>query len=376
MSAKAIPYVLKNDYIQVILEGQPFSLTATHPTFKKLKSAIKDKDWAKVPKLVSLAKTLQFESFGKVTVENGKVFYKNEEIKNVLASKISELIRRDKPVTYLIKFLDKLYMNPSSEARDEFYGWLASADLPITDDGEFLAYKSVDDNLKDQHTHTIDNRPGQIILGDRSWFDTNYRHQCSTGYHICSKQYGLYGQRVLAVKASPADVLSAQGGKLRVVNYEVLKELGTSSNFQQEGFPELEKLLVVEIKKERSELLRMILASPRIKRVIRQRKLSRKTLVKSAYARLQKIAEKFKVIDLVPALGPTDVYFLKSARVASGFSIGQLAKASKIKGGYKAIVKLEASPNPDADKRTAYVNALVSLQGGKQAITYPKPFKG
>lgn len=374
MSTKSIPYVMKENYLQVTVKGKPFQLDSSHPTFPKIRRALKEKNWKLIPKLVNVAENLTLSSHGNVQVRAGVVFYKGKEIKSTLSKKILDIVSGGKDPIHMVKFMDNLYKNPSEEAIDEFYGWLVNNDLPITDDGCFLAYKSVDSKFKDEHTHKIDNSPGQIIQMARKLADNNWRRQCSSGFHICSKHYGLYGEEVMAVKCNPKDVLSAEGGKIRTVKYEVLKHLGKPSGtqFSSHGYPELEQALVVEIKKERKEMLRMLLEAPTIKRALKNRKISKKSLLKSSFARLASMVKKY---DLTPRLGLEDKYFLEKSRKAAGLTIGQVAK--QMGSSYKTVVGLEKSENPPQSQVDNYLIAIAGLTGihslQTSAITYPKP---
>ena len=374
-----IPFVLKDDFVSVVIDKQSFSLNKTHPSFSKLRKAIKDKNWKLVPKLVSTAKLLSVESHGDVDVREGKVFYKGEEVHSSLAQRIVDMVSVGKPVRHLVRFMNLLEQNPSPLARKEFYDWLDNNHLPICDNGCFLAYKSIRDNYTDTHTGTVDNRPGQTILGSRKWFDGNYREQCSTGYHVCSKQYGTYGDRTMAVMINPRDVLSAVSGKMRVVNYEVLKELGKKGdlefeNFYKTGFSEIEKKLVIEVAKERGELIKLLLAHPNVKREIRKKKLSKLTIGKSSFARLKSMAQRYK---LIPEIGPEQTNKLEAARKAAGLSIGQLARAMKIP--YKQVALMEKKGDITTDQHDKYVEAIASLtkisNPSRSAVTFPRPTK-
>jgi len=371
---KPIPYTLGAKYIQVVVKGKSYSMDSTHPTFNKLRDALKKKDWKKVPKLVDVAQTVATESFGHVTVKANKVFYKNEEAHDAIAARILEMIKAGKPVRALVRFMDNLYQNPSKLAVKEFYQWLENNDLPITDTGCFFAYKYVDENYKDTHTHTIDNRPGQVILGSRKWFDENYRTQCSSGYHVCSKQYGTYGSRALAVLINPRDVLSAEGGKVRVVNYEILKDLGRKDevSFKREGFAELEKKLVIEVKKERREMLEMLIKHPTIKRDIRKKKLSLKSLMKASFSRLKSLVQRNGLVE-PQQVGPAHPFPLMSARKAAGLTVGQVAK--EMKTTYKKVAILEKSVDVSIEDHDKFVEAVAKLRGGIKAVSFPKPVR-
>lgn len=372
----AIPFVLKKDYVQVTLPGTgAFSLDPSHPTFNQLRDAVKKGQWKKVPALVNLAQQVSIMSHGDVTVKKDGVYYKDKKAHDTLAERIIQLANAGKPVAHLIRFANNLYKNPSTEAVAEFYQWLVNNDLPITDNGCFLAYKSVRSNNTDTHTGKIDNSPGQVIMMARKDGDPNWRTQCSSGFHVCSKQYGTYGDKTMAVLINPRDVLSANSGKMRVVKYEVLSELGYRSDFSSKGFDQLEKKLVIEVKKERKEMITMLLGEPAVKKAIKSRKISKKSLLKSSFARLKAMVQRY---NLVPSVGPEANESLKKARVAAGLTPGQVAK--KMGVTLKSVYTLESSEGPRQDKIDAYLRAIADLVGirdlSKSAISYPKPVKG
>lgn len=367
------PFVLKDSYISVTLDGKPFALQSTHPTFTKLKNALKNKRWEKIPGLVSIARSIANQSYGQIEIRNDKVFFRGAEVHNAIADRMVELINQSKPFEHMLKFMDNLYKNPSKIAIQEFYGWLVKNDLPFTDDGGFLAYKSVKKDNTDTHSGTIDNSPGQVIMMPRREGDEDWRNQCSSGFHICSKQYGVYGEKTMAVKVNPKDVLSAVAGKMRVVKYEVLMELGAKQEdlFKIEGFDQLEKKLVVEVRKEREEMIQKLLKTPEIKRKIAKKKLNRASLYKTSYARLKAMVQR---LGLIPKVGPEDPFYLKNARKAAGLTSGQIAKQLKIP--LRAAMMIEQDEAPVQEIADNFIEAIAKLTGtskrGTHAVTYPK----
>lgn len=153
----------------------------------------------------------------------------------VLVDRIMETLQAGMPLGGLIRFMENLYMNPSETARDELYLWIEASDLPITEDGHFLAYKKVNAEFKDGYTGTFDNSPGQIVqLAGRHDVDPIRDNLCSRGLHFCSKSYlpefGVgRADKVVLVKINPADVVSIPSdygnAKGRTWRYEVLREI-------------------------------------------------------------------------------------------------------------------------------------------------------
>jgi len=369
--AKAVAYVMKESFIQVLIPGKgPFTLNKTHPTFNKLKAALKAKKWKQVPRLVNLAESIAIAIHGEVEVTNGVVKYKGRPVHSTLTDRILDMIKHEKPIKHMLKFMDNLYLNPSDRAVHSFYDWLVDNGLPITDDGCFLAYKSVDWDFKDTHTKSVDNRPGQIIMMSRKVANTDYDNQCSTGFHVCSKKYGLYGTRVLAVKVNPKHVLSApEGGKMRVTQYEVLRDMGRGrEDFSEIGLAELEGVLVIEVGKERKDFIQKLLKAEPVKRLIRRKKLSKTSILKASYARLEAMLQRFS-LQSVPKIGPEKTHLLLNARKASGVTIGQLAKEMGV--SYKTVVAIEKKDSPTQTQRDDYLKSLGRITGSYN-ITFPK----
>lgn len=373
-STQAVPYILKPDFISVIVNGRPFQLLPSHPTFKKLATALKRKQWKQVPKLVTLADALSSQKHGNVEIKNGVVFYKGKEVSTILTDRMLELIDHGKPVAHLLKFMDKLYQNPEPLAIEEFYTWLQDNRLPIYSDGDFAAYKYVNNDYTDTHTSTISNKPGERIMTTRDSSDTNWRTQCSSGYHVCSKQYGTYGTKAMEVKINPADVLSAVGGKMRVLQYEVIRELGNKQEleFKQDGYAELEGKMVIDIVKERNDLIKALKKLPTVQRLIKSRKLSAKSFRKASFARLQDWLQKFSAMDVPPSKSKLLENPMRPARIAAGLSISQVAK--QMKKSVSKVYNLERQKNPTKKMVDKYLEAIMTLTGAV-GVSYPTPAK-
>ncbi len=171
------------------------------------------------------------------------------------------------------------------------------------------------------------------------------------------------------MKVNPKYVLSApEGGKMRVSQYEVLKDLGgdTRGDFREKGLDELENKMVIEVGKERKDLIHDLLKSDQVKRLIRRKKLSKTSVLKASYARLKSMFQRF---DLVPKLGPEDPRFLENARKSSGLTIGQIAKQMGV--SYKTVVTLEKKESPTVAQTSDYLHAITRITGNHN-ITYPR----
>ena len=231
---QAIPYLLQGKNIILVVGGTSHTISKdTHMNYGKIVDALKAKDWAALTELVEPAKAIVNFGKGYVKIENGVVFWKGTPFNNALSNRMIEMYQDGFPIDPMVRFMENLMANPSKRSVDQVYGFLEKNNLPITEDGHFLAYKKVRTDYKDIHSGTFDNSIGQVIEMDRNLVDDNPDSHCSTGLHFCSISYlGSFGggnDPIMIVKINPADVVSIptdyNGAKGRCMKYEVIAEV-------------------------------------------------------------------------------------------------------------------------------------------------------
>lgn len=229
------PFIQNENKIVIYKEGESIYWSNEDEFFVELNEAVLNSDWEEVDKILDTRKTeeaiIEFAN-GKITYNDGIIFYLGTPIHNVLTNKIVSMIEEDyKNIDPMIKFLENLMKNPSKRSVDELYGFLEYASLPITEDGHFIAYKKVREDFKDIYTGTIDNSVGEKPEMPRFSVDDNKDNTCSEGLHFCSKEYlGHFGtqssNRVVILKINPRDVVSIptdyNNTKGRCCLYEVI----------------------------------------------------------------------------------------------------------------------------------------------------------
>ena len=101
--------------------------------------------------------------------------------------------------------------------------------MPLTPDGDFLAYKSVRADFKDWYSGEHDFSIGQVREMARNQVCDNADIGCSAGYHAGSEEYAKSfngGGNLVIVKINPADVVSVptdcECQKLRASRLEVV----------------------------------------------------------------------------------------------------------------------------------------------------------
>ena len=176
------------------------------------------------------------------------VSYLGEELPKALANKVRSIHKEGLPLSLFEKFWQNLQLNPSSSSVRELYEFLSYKELPLTEDGCFLAYKGLDRNFwsisgnketkvisgQVSSSGTIFNGVGEKIEVRRWDVDDNRENHCSFGLHIGSLDYARSFSQgvVVVVKINPKDVVSVPSDyncqKCRVSAYEVV------SIFEQE----------------------------------------------------------------------------------------------------------------------------------------------
>lgn len=223
-------FTITRNSISLSIDNKPYIISSGHPNYTLVRKAIIDQAWDKVKELVDIPKAIVQFSQKNLEVKNGQVFYKGEVLSNYVATKLLEWMREGLPYQPLANFIQNLMENPSRTAVEELYKFLEVAEMPITPDGHFLAYRKVRHDFKDFYTGKIDNSVGAKPKMDRNKVDEDRNRTCSNGLHFCSLSYlphyhGGDGKVVL-VKVNPAHVVTIpadyNNAKGRCSEYEVL----------------------------------------------------------------------------------------------------------------------------------------------------------
>jgi hypothetical protein len=225
--------------ITAVVDNTPYTISVSHPNYNTLRTALRENDADKFVKNVDIVQAVQTYIntskvlSGKVTVDSTEVLYNGKPLHNSLSKRILDLVRGGFDVAPLVKFLENLMSNPSARAVNELYTFLDHGHLPITEDGCFIAYKTVRENYLDKYSGKFSNRPGTVLEMPRNEVDDDAQRTCSYGFHVGSLQYsgpgGWYNSssdRVILVKVNPRDAVSVPADhsaqKLRVSRYEVI----------------------------------------------------------------------------------------------------------------------------------------------------------
>ena len=193
------------------------------------------------PALLTSEKEAEIAGF--VIGQGFTVSYKGENLPQVLAKKVLTFVEQNLPIDLFLKFWENLRQNPSYSSIRELYDFLAYKDLPLTEDGCFLAYKgvqsdfySVNGNMETRVLKGTVNSAGQIYNGIGEKIEVERRDvcddrnvYCASGIHVGSLDYAKrWASNVVVVKVNPKDVVSVPSDcacqKCRCSAYEVIAE--------------------------------------------------------------------------------------------------------------------------------------------------------
>lgn len=146
----------------------------------------------------------------------------------------------------IVKFWEKVASNPDQRSREQLFTWLQSHAFTITEDGDILGYKGVDESANGyvsrnsgrayvdgvEFNGKIPNNPGSVVTMPRAEVKNDPDVACHQGLHVGDWSYAnsFGGGRVLEVHVNPRDVVSiprdSGARKMRCCRYKVVQRLG------------------------------------------------------------------------------------------------------------------------------------------------------
>jgi len=239
-------YIFTGDVISMVINEKALTVTEAHVNYEEIRGRLTSDppiEWELVLELTDVAATVNtWAASSDVSVIAGAVCYRGVSVNNAATQRILEGMSEGEDVTPFVNFLENVMKNPSMRAQRELYLFLAQSEMPITEDGHFLAYKNVGDDYFDRHSYTFNNRVGMVCQMLRQDVDDERDNACSYGLHFCSLSYlrGFwgFGGHTMILKINPYDVVSIpsdyENAKGRTCRYEVIGELQREDHFYDE----------------------------------------------------------------------------------------------------------------------------------------------
>ena len=180
----------------IVIPGQTIvvgnnSVSWDHPNRDKILEALKEERYDDIPDLMSTEKAFNAFAKGTLFVENGRVVLDGEPVDELLTSRILAMMNFGLNVGPLAAFIRRSRKNTSFRVQQELYGFIEYGELPITEDGCFLARKftTADFTPPIMRSSDISWAPGQTVSMARQGVDDDPSRTCSYGLHVYSKEY-------------------------------------------------------------------------------------------------------------------------------------------------------------------------------------------
>lgn len=226
-------YIISGSTMTLFHNNRMYIAHKEHKLWDKLVQAVGDSDYDAAVRIVDIMQGIRewVSDSERLAVVGEAVAFDARILPNAITKRIIEMVDQGINVDPIERFLINLFNNVSSRAIEELYRFLEFNKLPITTDGHFLAYKRITSDWKDVYSRTISNTVGTVVSMERNMVMDDPNQTCATGLHFASLNYlkEYWGERLVAVKINPADVVSIpvdyNNSKGRCCRYEVLTEL-------------------------------------------------------------------------------------------------------------------------------------------------------
>jgi hypothetical protein len=246
--------------LTIVDNGTVYNADRQHPFFQYLVEAYSKNDMELFLEYYNKKQVVEnvINKHGGAELKDGKLYYKGQEVHNTYADRVKQAVYEGLPVDPMLRFFEKLMTNPSAQSIEQLPAFLSHENLPICEDGDFLAYKTVSSDMYSKaagkmnlirgksHNGRIYNAVGEVIECPRNEVNDNRGQTCSYGLHVGSLQYsgpgGYYNcpnDVVIICKVNPRDVVSVpddyEGQKMRVCRYEVKEIFRQALNSVYDG---------------------------------------------------------------------------------------------------------------------------------------------
>ena len=247
-----IPLTDSKNNLVMAFENESKTVSYTHPHFKKIRQLVIKGKIDEALELADITTMIKKHSCGLFNVLDGIVYVedngKQEALPESLSKRLLEFAERKLPVKPLLSFWYNVKKNPSVDAVEDLYDFLQHNNIPLTDDGCFLAYKRVSNNFESitsgvweqdengdwnfDRTKHYNHSVGSVVEMPREKVEHDRNVACASGLHAAAFNYAnnfYFNGTLVLVKINPEDVVSVpldyNQEKMRVCKYTVLEEV-------------------------------------------------------------------------------------------------------------------------------------------------------
>lgn len=205
-----ISHILSNSGITVVFEDGIKMLHKTSPGYGEALVALKQGDISRLREIMDPKENIKLYSGNELSFEeDGSISFEGLRFGSKFTSLVKEAISKKIPWEVLARFFSNCAANPSQRARKEIETFLDSENLPITDDGCFLAYKNVTVSGLDGDHGTFDCSIGKTLDYPRDKIRPSAFRGPERGLSVGGLNYtknGFVG-KAMVVKVNPADLI-------------------------------------------------------------------------------------------------------------------------------------------------------------------------
>ena len=234
---RKITYTASNSTLTIMIDGEePLMIGKFDIRFNRVKEALEAKEWHRVEELIKPENALEGTGF---EMKDKVIYFDGDALPETISKRLVDLILRGMPLSPIMNLWKKLRLNPSFNTRKQLFLFLEANNIPLSEDGNFIAYKKVRSDFKDIHSNTFDNSVGQVVKMSRENVDDNPNNTCSSGLHVCSYEYLAHfgssegGDKIVLCSVDPSHVIAVpvdyKFTKLRTSEYKVIELLETAA---------------------------------------------------------------------------------------------------------------------------------------------------
>lgn len=255
-------YTSSKETMTVNIDGKTYTCRREDPNFQAVRDAVLDENWEAIPGLcqkgTKITEWLRSQG-GQFAFVDNFVVYAGEKIPQEMNEKLLSMAEAGVDPRPWLRFWEKLQMNPSYRSVQQLYQFLKNADIPISRDGDIIAYKYVTMDYKDHYTKKWDNSVGSAPFMPRNRVSDQSNESCDHGFHVGSMSYvkgAPGGTRVVVVAIHPRDVVRVperEFTKMGVNTYRVIADWTKGLEIQDRIVDIRTDLTVVHDKDEKVE---------------------------------------------------------------------------------------------------------------------------
>lgn len=226
-------FTLTNESVTVIHEGKPHTIQKGMTQFHVLRTAIitaiQTDDWSSVISSLTVFGSLAQYLGDRWSADGRTLKLDGHEVPASISNRIQQMATNGESPMPVFRFYERLAKNPSRRSVQQLFDFLKHSNIPLEEDGRFLAYKAVKSDFKDVHSGTVDNHPGQINKLDRNLVSDDPNEACHYGFHVGALGYASTfhtAGEMIVCRVDPEHVVCVpydySHQKMRVCEYEVV----------------------------------------------------------------------------------------------------------------------------------------------------------